>query len=102
MVNEDKAPIPWSSMTFAEAKAQVKAEIHKMVEESGFTFSEISKSKYYGERLDLRRRICNFSYLVLIRWMSEVEISEFLGFTRTGYMASRRAFVDQYKETTDV
>ena len=89
-------------MTLGEAKSAVKTEVNKMIAESGFTFAEVARSKYYGERLDLRRRICNFSYLVLIRWMSEVEISQFLGFTRTGYMASRRAFVDQYKETTDV
>jgi hypothetical protein len=45
-----------------------------------------------------RQHICAFVYLVLIKRMSEVEMSEWLGIKRTTFRYSRVAFFEKHSE----
>ena len=99
MIRQDDAPIPWTSLTLAEAKKEVKYAIVEMLNDSGYTFDEIVNTKHHGKRLELRRRICFLSWFVLLPWMSEVEIAKFIGMKRTGFMHCRKEYCEDIKET---
>ena len=99
MIRQDDAPTPWTSLSLAEAKKEVRSALFGMLKGTGYTYGEITNTKHHGVRLELRRRMCFLSYFVLIPWMSEVEIADFIGMKRTSFMACRRAYIEDIKET---
>ena len=102
VIEEERPPIPWTSLSAKQAKVEVRIAINEILTEYGYSYAELYNCRHSGTRLALRRRICFFAYFVLSPHMSEGEVAMFIHMKRTGLMGSRRAYVADIKEETAV
>ena len=91
-IDAELAPTEWTSLDRGNAKRIVLMVCKQILQDEGLDWEIIRGDYKNGHAVAVRRRICAFSWEVLSDFMSEVEISEFLGIKRTGFRASRLAY----------
>jgi len=91
-IDTELAPTEWTSLDKGHAKRIVLMVCKQVLEENGLDWDEIRGQNKKRETVLVRRRICAFSWEVLSDFMSEGEIANHLGLTRTGYRESRLAY----------